>query len=168
MTKPLAGVTVLEVAAWTFVPAAGAILADLGADVHETPPPPMTADFVFCHGDRQWRRRRARSIWRPTWKVFSSTTKHGEHFEGMARYESHTAGADALRRMGNSGFLDGFLDATAYGTPEQIIAEYRSRWDLLGPFEMAPAFRFGGIPFHEAKDSMQLFAAEVLPELHRW
>ena len=33
MSKPLEGVRVLEVAAWTFVPAAGAIMADLGAEV---------------------------------------------------------------------------------------------------------------------------------------
>lgn len=33
MTKILSGVRVLEVASWTFVPAAGAVLADLGADV---------------------------------------------------------------------------------------------------------------------------------------
>ena len=33
MTKVLEGVRVLEVAAWTFVPAAGAVLADWGADV---------------------------------------------------------------------------------------------------------------------------------------
>ncbi|SHN46598.1 CaiB/BaiF CoA transferase family protein [Cryptosporangium aurantiacum] len=33
MTKVLDGVRVLEVAAWTFVPAAGAVLADWGADV---------------------------------------------------------------------------------------------------------------------------------------
>ena len=39
MEKPLAGVRVLEVAAWTFVPAAGAILADLGADVIKVEPP---------------------------------------------------------------------------------------------------------------------------------
>ena len=38
MNKPLAGVKVLEVAAWTFVPAAGAILADLGADVIRSNP----------------------------------------------------------------------------------------------------------------------------------
>ena len=31
--KPLSGIRVLEVAAWTFVPAAGAVLADWGADV---------------------------------------------------------------------------------------------------------------------------------------
>ncbi len=37
--KPLAGIRVLEVAAWTFVPAAGAMLADLGADVIKVEPP---------------------------------------------------------------------------------------------------------------------------------
>ena len=39
MAKPLQGVRVLEVAAWTFVPAAGAILADLGAEVIKVEPP---------------------------------------------------------------------------------------------------------------------------------
>jgi formyl-CoA transferase len=39
MTKPLDGVRVLEVASWTFVPAAGAILADLGAEVIKVEPP---------------------------------------------------------------------------------------------------------------------------------
>jgi formyl-CoA transferase len=39
MTRPLEGVRVLEVAAWTFVPAAGAVLADLGADVIKVEPP---------------------------------------------------------------------------------------------------------------------------------
>src|ERR1700683_2891349 len=39
MTRPLEGIRVLEVAAWTFVPAAGAALADLGADVIKVEPP---------------------------------------------------------------------------------------------------------------------------------
>ena len=39
MAKPLDGVRVLEVAAWTFVPAAGAILSDLGAEVIKVEPP---------------------------------------------------------------------------------------------------------------------------------
>ena len=59
-------------------------------------------------------------------------------------------------------------NATASGTPEQVIEKYRARWELLGPFEAAPAFRFGGIPFAEAEASMRLFAREVLPELQRW
>lgn len=39
MSKPLEGIKVVEVAAWTFVPAAGAMLADLGADVIKVEPP---------------------------------------------------------------------------------------------------------------------------------
>jgi hypothetical protein len=70
--------------------------------------------------------------------------------------------------MGAAGFMEGFLDATAHGTPEQVIEKYRSRWELLGPFEAAPAFRFGGIPYDEAEASMRLFAREVLPELQSW
>ncbi|MGN6473444.1 MAG: CaiB/BaiF CoA transferase family protein [Mycobacteriales bacterium] len=38
-TKPFDGVRVVEVAAWTFVPGAGAIMADLGADVIKIEPP---------------------------------------------------------------------------------------------------------------------------------
>ncbi len=39
MPGPLDGVRVVEVASWTFVPAAAAILADLGADVVKVEPP---------------------------------------------------------------------------------------------------------------------------------
>jgi crotonobetainyl-CoA:carnitine CoA-transferase CaiB-like acyl-CoA transferase len=39
MTKVMQDVRVLEVAAWTFVPAAGAVLADWGADVIKIEPP---------------------------------------------------------------------------------------------------------------------------------
>jgi formyl-CoA transferase len=39
MTRPFEGVRVLEVASWTFVPAAGAAMSDLGADVIKVEPP---------------------------------------------------------------------------------------------------------------------------------
>ena len=39
MAGPLNGVRVVEVANWTFVPAAGAVLADLGAEVIKIEPP---------------------------------------------------------------------------------------------------------------------------------
>src|SRR3954452_12094868 len=45
MTQVMQGVRVLELASWTFVPAAGAVLADWGADVvkveHPTRPDPQ-------------------------------------------------------------------------------------------------------------------------------
>jgi crotonobetainyl-CoA:carnitine CoA-transferase CaiB-like acyl-CoA transferase len=39
VTKPLEGIKVVEVAMWAFVPAAGAILSDLGAEVIKVEPP---------------------------------------------------------------------------------------------------------------------------------
>ena len=87
---------------------------------------------------------------------------------GLKGYDAYASAAGALRRMGEAGFLNGFLDATALGTPAQVIEKYRARRDLIGPFEAAPAFRFGGIPFDEAEASMRLFAAEVMPELKSW
>jgi crotonobetainyl-CoA:carnitine CoA-transferase CaiB-like acyl-CoA transferase len=39
MAKPLAGIKVVEVAMWAFVPVAGAILSDMGADVIKVEPP---------------------------------------------------------------------------------------------------------------------------------
>lgn len=39
MSKPLAGIKVVEVAMWAFVPAAGGMLADLGASVTKVEPP---------------------------------------------------------------------------------------------------------------------------------
>ncbi|MFC3173743.1 CaiB/BaiF CoA transferase family protein [Novosphingobium bradum] len=39
MTRPLEGVTIVEVAMWAFVPAAGGILADMGASVIKIEPP---------------------------------------------------------------------------------------------------------------------------------
>jgi crotonobetainyl-CoA:carnitine CoA-transferase CaiB-like acyl-CoA transferase len=43
VSKPLEGIRVLEVAAWTFVPAAGAILADMGAEVEPPTGDPQRA-----------------------------------------------------------------------------------------------------------------------------
>ena len=39
MSGPLAGVKVVEVAMWAFVPACGGMLSDMGADVIKVEPP---------------------------------------------------------------------------------------------------------------------------------
>jgi alkanesulfonate monooxygenase SsuD/methylene tetrahydromethanopterin reductase-like flavin-dependent oxidoreductase (luciferase family) len=136
---------------------------------NEEPPPPLICDFVYCNADPA-----AAADKGPAYiaTYLESVLEHyevmGDHFEGMKGYEAYAGAAGALRRMGASGFLEGFLSATAHGTPEQVIERYRERRELLGDFEAAPAFRFGGIPVAEAEASMRLFAAEVLPELKRW
>lgn len=92
----------------------------------------------------------------------------GHHFDHMKGYDAYAGASTVLRRIGETGFLKGFLEATASGTPDQILEKYRARYELLGGFEAAPAFRFGGVPYDEAEAGMRLFAAEVLPELKSW
>lgn len=135
----------------------------------ESPPPPLICDFVYCHPDAAVASQRGKGY---IATYLESVLEHyeimGHHFEGMAGYEAYAGAAGVLRRVGATGFLEGFLDATAHGTPEAVLEKYRARWELLGPFEAAPAFRFGGIAFEEAEASMRLFAAEVLPVLKTW
>ena len=135
----------------------------------QEPPPPLICDFVYCSPDADVAAERGPGY---IATYLESVLEHyeimGEHFAQTKGYDAYAGAAGALRRMGEGGFLEGFLDATAHGTPEQVLEKYRRRWELLGPFEAAPAFRFGGIPFAEAEQSMRLFAAEVLPELHSW
>ena len=59
MTKVMEGIRVLEVASWTFVPAAGAVLADWGADVikvehPERPDPQRGHRHAGMHGTRSF------------------------------------------------------------------------------------------------------------------
>jgi len=133
------------------------------------PPPPLICDFVYCHEDEGVAAERGP---RYMASYLESVLEHyeimGDHFKDLEGYGAYAGAAGALRRMGATGFLDGFLDATAYGTPEQVIEKYRKRRELLGPFEAAPAFRFGGIPIDEAEASMRLFAEKVLPTLKSW
>ena len=139
-------------------------------DLHDRePPPPLICDFVYCCSDPSQAAERG-PVHLATY--LESILEHyeimGHHFEGMTGYESYAGAADVIRRVGEAGFLEGYLDATAHGTPDQILERYRARWDLIGPFEAAPAFRFGGIPFDEAEVGMRLFAEEVMPVLKSW
>jgi alkanesulfonate monooxygenase SsuD/methylene tetrahydromethanopterin reductase-like flavin-dependent oxidoreductase (luciferase family) len=133
------------------------------------PPPPLICDFVYCHADEAVAAERGTQY---IANYLQSVLEHyevmGDHFEGLKGYDAYATASTVLRQVGESGFLKGFLDATASGTPEQIIAKYRARWELLGGFEAAPAFRFGGVPFDEVESGMRLFAAEVLPEIRSW
>ncbi|MEO6570200.1 MAG: LLM class flavin-dependent oxidoreductase, partial [Ilumatobacteraceae bacterium] len=133
------------------------------------PPPPLICDFVYCHEEADVAADRgSRYIASYLESVLEHYEVMGDHFRDTAGYEAYANAAETLQRIGAGGFLRGFLDATAHGTPEQVLGAYRTRWELVGGFEAAPSFRFGGIPYDEAEASLRLFAAEVLPELRRW
>ena len=92
----------------------------------------------------------------------------GDHFAVTKGYDAYAKAAEVLRRIGESGFLEGFMRATSWGTPDQVLATLERRRELMGPFELATTFRFGGIPFEKAEKSMRLLASEGLPVLKTW
>jgi alkanesulfonate monooxygenase SsuD/methylene tetrahydromethanopterin reductase-like flavin-dependent oxidoreductase (luciferase family) len=132
-------------------------------------PPLMTADFCLCWPDAQ---EAAEKAHRYMGAYLGSLLEHyevmGDHFAVTEGYDAYAKAAEVLRRVGESGFLQMFMKATSWGSPEQILARLEARRELIGPFEYTTAFRYGGIPYEEAEASMRLFASEVLPVLHSW
>ena len=59
--------------------------------------------------------------------------------------------------------MKGFLGSNAYGTPDEILEHFKQRREVLGPYELATCFRYGGLPIDKAEASMQLFAAKCCP-----
>lgn len=129
----------------------------------------MIADFTFCHQDAAYAKERAEQYLA---SYLSSLLEHYElmsdHLEETEGYQGYGDVAKFLRKHGFEKYVENFLAANAYGTPEQMIETLRERYEVIGGFELATCFRFGGIPFGEAEASMRLFAAEVMPELNKW
>jgi hypothetical protein len=131
--------------------------------------PPLTADFCVCLASA----REAEELAGQHMAIYlSSVLEHyevmGEHFKTTEGYAAYAQAAEILRRLGESGFLAGFMKAAAWGTPEKVLRSLEFRRQLLGSFELATTFRFGGIPYAKAEASLRLFAREVLPVLKTW
>ena len=133
------------------------------------PPPPLTCDYCVCLPDAAEAKELAH---RHMGLYLASVLEHyevtGDHFAATKGYDAYAQAAEVLRKIGESGFLQGFMKATAWGTPDDVLATLERRRELMGPFELATTFRFGGIPFAKAEESMRLFASEVLPGLRTW
>ena len=132
-------------------------------------PPVLVADFTFCHEDADYAREKAEE-YLPHY--LQSLLEHyelmGDHLGKTEGYQAYGKQAEVLRHIGFDRYVEGFLASNAYGTPDMMLAKFRERYEVLGGFELATCFRFGGIPFDEAQASMHLFAEKVLPELKSW
>ena len=50
----------------------------------------------------------------------------GDHFAVTEGYDAYAKAAEVLRRVGESGFLQMFMSATSWGTPDKILANARA------------------------------------------
>jgi hypothetical protein len=66
------------------------------------------------------------------------------------------------------GIVSAFMQAAVWGTPDRILRMFEERRKVVGAFELATSFRFGGTPYDLAESGIKLYAKEVLPVLHTW
>lgn len=140
------------------------------AELHGAPPPPpMTCDFCLIAPKADEAEALATEH---MGHYLDSVLEHyevmGDHFKTTKGYDAYAAAAKSLKGMGRDGFLSGFMKATAWGTPDKVLRTLEARRELLGAFELATSFRFGGISIENAERSLRLFAKEVLPVIKRW
>src|SRR5262249_10366700 len=66
-------------------------------------------------------------------------------------------------RRGLEGAANAYAACALTGTPDQIIAKLAGIKEVLGSFELTILPSFGGMPYDQAEQSLELFAQEVLP-----
>jgi hypothetical protein len=135
----------------------------------ETPPGPLTVDLVFCDPDPDKAKEVAeRSLISYLHSILEHYEVMGDHFADTPGYKEYAQGAEYLKQMGFDNYVENFLAANAYGTPDQLLEHFKTRRETIGPFELAVSFRFGGLSPELGESAMRLFAKEVLPELQTW
>ena len=144
--------------------------AQLFEEYHGRPgPPPLTADFCVCTPTMDGAEEQSRQYMGTF--VYSNYDHYellGEHFSKISGYDSYAAKVEVAKEVGIEGMVDGFMQAAVWGTPDRILREFEKRREMIGDFELATSFRFGGIPYELAEASIKLFAKEVLPVLKTW
>ena len=64
--------------------------------------------------------------------------------------------------------LSNEVAAELAGSQDLILRTLEERRALVGDFELATSFRFGGTPFDLAESGLRLYAKEVLPVVQSW
>lgn len=132
-------------------------------------PAPLTGDLMLCHADAEQAETLAREY---MGNYFLTIVQHydlmGEHFTRANGYEFYASAAELFRAVGVETAVQTYVDVQCWGTPEQILEKLRKRWELLGGFELNCIGNFGGLPLEAARESLGLFAREVLPEITGW
>jgi alkanesulfonate monooxygenase SsuD/methylene tetrahydromethanopterin reductase-like flavin-dependent oxidoreductase (luciferase family) len=132
-------------------------------------PPMLIADFCVCWPKHDEVEDLAR---KHMGSFVHSNFEHyellGDHFNTVKGYDAYAQKAAIAKAAGMDGAIAGFMKAAVWGTPDRILRELEARREVIGEFELDIAFRFGGIPYPTAEQSLKLFAKEVLPVLQSW
>jgi alkanesulfonate monooxygenase SsuD/methylene tetrahydromethanopterin reductase-like flavin-dependent oxidoreductase (luciferase family) len=139
-------------------------------DMHGMPArPPLLADFCVCTPTLDGAEATAR---RYMGKFVESNFYHyellGPHFSTVKGYDAYAQKIAMAREIGMDGIVSAFMEAAVWGTPDRILKKLDERRAIVGDFELATSFRFGGTPFELAEAGLRLYAKEVMPVVRAW
>lgn len=92
----------------------------------------------------------------------------GPHFSTVKGYDAYAQKIAMAREIGMDGIVSAFMQAAVWGTPDRILRMLEERRTIVGAFELATSFHFGGTPFELAESGLRLYAKEVLPVVRSW
>jgi alkanesulfonate monooxygenase SsuD/methylene tetrahydromethanopterin reductase-like flavin-dependent oxidoreductase (luciferase family) len=132
---------------------------------HGTAPPPISVNVnLYCHQDAATARERAKEY---ISRFFFSNVRHyemaGEHFAEIEGYQRYAETAKIFREMGLEAAAAAYADCALTGTPDQILQKITDIRDAMGDFQLIVLPSFGGMPYDQAEQSLELFAKEVVP-----
>ena len=131
-------------------------------------PPPILAGWTFCDESEERAYEKAREFIGGYW---DSVLKHYEFAKGHLKttkgYEYYGKFADNLKKVGDEGAIDFFLNLQVWGTPEMCYEKIVENADRAGADGFVGVFSYAGMPWDEAERNMRLFADTVRPELQK-
>jgi alkanesulfonate monooxygenase SsuD/methylene tetrahydromethanopterin reductase-like flavin-dependent oxidoreductase (luciferase family) len=143
---------------------------ELVREMHKTEArPPLLADFCVCTPTMDGAEVAARQY---MGKFVESNFYHyellGPHFTTVKGYDAYAQKIAMAREIGMDGIVSAFMEAAVWGPPDRILRKLEERRTIVGDFELATSFRFGGTPFDLAESGLRLYAKEVMPVVRSW
>lgn len=131
----------------------------------EVAPPISLAVNMYCHEDDDVAHERQLEY---IHRFFMSNVDHyemaGEHFATTKGYERYAENAARLREFGLEKAAQNYAATALWGNPERVLGQIEAIRDVVGDFELSLTCAFGGMPYDQARASLELFAREVMPK----
>jgi alkanesulfonate monooxygenase SsuD/methylene tetrahydromethanopterin reductase-like flavin-dependent oxidoreductase (luciferase family) len=132
-------------------------------------PAPLFVDFMYCDEDAGRAEEKSRkNIAAYLMSVFKHYEMFADHFGKARGYEAYAKSSEMMKAAGLEKTLETYVEAQAWGTPQQILDRLEKRRGILGDFEINICPSFSELSFEDIERSLRLFTKKVMPELRDW
>lgn len=134
------------------------------------PPTVISADLMICDRDakraEELARRHQADYWFAVMNHYELLSHHFEQTRGA--YSMYAQMSEALRNDRDNAAAGAYVDSNLWGDPAQIIEQIRRKYELLGGLDLGLMVSYSDLPYDVVRNSVRLFAEEVLPEVQSW